>query len=98
MGWPRVLLAGILILLVVDILIISFAGGYRVTVDGITVKRDELTLPIIFLLVGLVSIRSFDRHGFSFELFSRHRLLIIFSLFLIGYLINGKTIWSGDTS
>ena len=97
MAWPRVLLAGILLVLVVDILVIGFTGGYRVTVNGITLKRDELTLAIIFLLVGLVSMRCINRHGCSFELFSRHRLLIIFSLFLIGYLINGKTIGSGDT-
>ncbi len=97
MRWPRVLLTGILFLLVADILMICFTGGYHITVEGITVKRDELTLPIIFLLVSLVSMRSFNRHGFGFELLSNQRLLLIFSLFLIGYLINGKLIGSGDT-
>jgi hypothetical protein len=79
------------------VLLMLCTGGYTYTAFGVTIKSREIYLPII-LLVMLVHLRFPLRYStFSRQFFSPHRGAILFSVFLVIYLANGKTIGSGDT-
>jgi hypothetical protein len=77
-------------------LLMLCTGGYTYTILGVTIKLAGVHLPII-LLVMLVNVRFPLRYStFSRQFFS-HPGAILFSVFLVVYLANGKTLGSGDT-
>jgi hypothetical protein len=79
------------------ILLILCTGGYTYTVLGITIKFEKVHVPII-LLVLLVHLGVPLRYStFARPFFSSHPGAILFSIFLVVYLANGKHSRSSDT-
>ncbi len=93
----HVFLTAITSALALHVLLVLFTGGYTFKAYGITIAGHDITLPII-LLLGLVILRlSVGHRSLSSAGFFSHDAAILFSAFLIIYLANGRTIWSGDT-
>ena len=94
---PHLALTAITSALALHVLLVLFTGGYSFKAYGITIAGHDITLPII-LLLGLVILRlSVGHRSLCSAGFVSHDAAILFSAFLIIYLANGRTIWSGDT-
>jgi hypothetical protein len=79
------------------ILLLLCTGGYMYIALGITIKFEKVHVPII-LLVLLVRLRVPLRYStFARPFFSSHPGAILFSIFLVVYLANGKHSRSSDT-
>jgi hypothetical protein len=91
------LLAAAIVALALHVLLILSTGGYSFTIYGATVKGNNVSLPLILLLILAILRFSLRYRTISRDVLSSHEAAILFSIFLIIYLANGRTLWSTDT-
>lgn len=93
----EVLLTAVIFTLALHVLLVLFTGGYHLSALGIRLTGHKLSPPIILLLV-LVILRFLLRRQAQFPyVFVSNKAAVLFSVLLIVYLANGKTLGSGDT-
>jgi hypothetical protein len=92
-----VLLAAVIVAVALHVLLILSTGGYSFPIYGKAVEGKNVNLPLILLLF-LVILRFYLKyHRLSQDILSSHEAYILFSILLLIYLANGRTLWSTDT-
>jgi hypothetical protein len=87
----------LIVALALHTVVVLFTGGYRLRALGIRLTGLRVNPPIM-LLVALLVLHFLLKTRFGLrDFFVSHRAVILFSLLLIVYLSNGKTLGSGDT-
>jgi hypothetical protein len=92
-----VLLTAATVALAVHVLLILSTGKYSFTIFGRTVEGNNVNLSLILLLILAILRFSLRHRTPSGEVVFSHEAAILFSIFLIIYLANGRTLWSTDT-
>jgi hypothetical protein len=77
--------------------LILFTGGYSVSLYGIPIEGSRVAPPTILLLALVIWRILLGQRTWSWDVFSSHDAAILFSVLLIVYLANGRTLGSGDT-
>ncbi|MFQ5873787.1 MAG: hypothetical protein ACE5JL_08290, partial [Dehalococcoidia bacterium] len=93
-----VLLTAIILVLALHVLVVLFTGGYTFAAYGLKIRAREVDLPLILLLVAVILYFPLRHRTFSWHVFFSHEAAILFSVLLMLYLANGKTLASGDTA
>lgn len=85
--------------LAVHVLLVLSHGGYSLSVGSLAITGSDrrLTAAAMSLVTLIAGAVIFKRGQPAGRVLLQHPGLLLFSLLLVVYLANGKTLWSGDT-
>jgi hypothetical protein len=83
--------------LALHVILILLTGGYSFERQGLAITGHGITVPIILLLALAILHFPVRDRTLSLEAFSHHEAAMLFSVLMIIYLANDRTIGSGDT-